>query len=142
MTIAVRQELLCVHCAKAKAGIWLCETQVGYLLVEGFEIRQMRCLAQGQGIAKDSLNAGEPPRRQRVVLRKPKRLGSEAAVPNVLLGMTLPPCVPGTDVMKGGTARAPISGIVRASASCAKLRRRMDGVAPTMLAGWTEHMAT
>ena len=107
------QSLRALVCSlrKDKAGIWLCETQVGYLLVEGFEIRQMRCLAQGQGIAEDSLNAGEPPRQQRVVLPqgcRKKRLGSQPAVPNVLLRMTLPPCVPGTD-------RAPISGIVRAS---------------------------
>ena len=31
--------------AKAKAGIWLCKTQVGYLFVEGLEIRA-RCLAR------------------------------------------------------------------------------------------------
>ena len=40
----------------------LCETQVGYFLVEGLEVRQVRCLAQGQGIAKHGLDAGEPPR--------------------------------------------------------------------------------
>ena len=38
------------------------ETQVGYFVVEGLEVRQARCLAQGQGIAKHGLDAGEPPR--------------------------------------------------------------------------------
>ena len=46
--------------------VWRCEAEVSDLLVKSLEIRQVRCLAQCECIAKHSLNAHEPTRRKRV----------------------------------------------------------------------------
>ena len=82
-----------------------------------FEVRQVRCLAQGQGIAKHGLDAGEPPPDSEwtFLVCRQRRPDSGVAVLSARLGPTLLPCAPGIAVMKGDIARAPTSGTARAS---------------------------
>ena len=59
------QELRGRHSAKRKGRIWLREAHACDLLIQGFGMQQMHCLAQGQGIAEYSLDAMQPTRSER-----------------------------------------------------------------------------
>ena len=54
------QELRSCDCAKREGRVWLKQAHVGNLLVQCFGVKQMHCLAKGEGVAKHLLNALQP----------------------------------------------------------------------------------